>query len=814
MVSQKILNDQMRADSLRRQRRESETRPLSETRHGRTVITAVLSGESELAKALQAMIDLDRPGKSARAGDLLNATGLTTRVMAHLSMKALVDMLPQMSPDMSRTSCCIGIANRIHEEWRLRHFEEKPNRAALLDKLLRDLASRQVKRVQARKTVQLYFKAERVSWQGWTISEKIMIGAALLYAVRDATGLFALTDKARVVPAEELTDALRRLSDRQAMRYVRHLPRLAPPIAWTPDNIFAGGYAGDLAVPFVKASGRRDAARLTAADWSRVLPAVNAIQATPWRVNRDMLAAVEWAFDTLASQPHYQELGKLPRSTPAPFDPVPASDDEDIIARYRHACFKTHERNRLDRAPRARAEFTVRIARQLADAPAIYYPHNVDTRGRAYPVASFLNPQAADYGRAMLEFAEGRALDTPDAEAWFRIAGANAFGFDKAPLSERVDWTVQQEVMILGVAADFQHDRRWTFASKPFQFLAFCFAYRDWRADPAAFRSHLPVSVDATASGLQHYAGLLLNRELAARVNVTPSPTRADIYGEVAAAVRAKCAGHPWGDDWISFGLDRSTCKTQVMTVPYSLTKRGCRLQLWAWLDSRLIAGYATPWKRETPAERADHKARVLWLDALIWSSIQDVVGPAQTCMNWIAKLAKAHAKDINAKLVGNPAMPPEDMAMCWTTSDGFPVATCREQESLRSVETKLNGTLRVQLRYYQGKHRLSLPKMANSVAPNLIHSLDATLLRMAVLRGVEIGVTDYGVTHDAFALPAPEVARFLTSALKPAFISLYDNYDVLGDLARDFAAVFAEPPPARGDLDLAAVADSQFFFS
>ena len=50
------------------------------------------------------------------------------------------------------------------------------------------------------------------------------------------------------------------------------------------------------------------------------------------------------------------------------------------------------------------------MAKDLKDEEAIYYPHNVDFRGRAYTMHPHLNHLGADHCRGLLVFAEARPL--------------------------------------------------------------------------------------------------------------------------------------------------------------------------------------------------------------------------------------------------------------------------------------------------------------------------------------------------------------------------------------------------------------------
>ena len=54
--------------------------------------------------------------------------------------------------------------------------------------------------------------------------------------------------------------------------------------------------------------------------------------------------------------------------------------------------------------------FPVQIAEEFKDEPVFYYPHNIDFRGRAYPMHSHLNHLGHDVNRGMLQFANSRVV--------------------------------------------------------------------------------------------------------------------------------------------------------------------------------------------------------------------------------------------------------------------------------------------------------------------------------------------------------------------------------------------------------------------
>ena len=50
------------------------------------------------------------------------------------------------------------------------------------------------------------------------------------------------------------------------------------------------------------------------------------------------------------------------------------------------------------------------MAQELRSAPRIYFPHNLDFRGRAYPMHPYLNHMGDDVSRGLLTFAEAKPL--------------------------------------------------------------------------------------------------------------------------------------------------------------------------------------------------------------------------------------------------------------------------------------------------------------------------------------------------------------------------------------------------------------------
>jgi DNA-directed RNA polymerase len=137
------------------------------------------------------------------------------------------------------------------------------------------------------------------------------------------------------------------------------------------------------------------------------------------------------------------------------------------------------------------------VANKLRDEEAFYYPHNLDFRGRAYPMHPHLNHLGNDVCRGLLTFANGKPLG-PYGLRWVKIQLANLYGgsVGKMSFDDRAAFAEDHMEDILDSAErPLDGKRFWLKAEDPFQFLAACIDVRDSIAsgNPETFVSHLPV---------------------------------------------------------------------------------------------------------------------------------------------------------------------------------------------------------------------------------------------------------------------------------------------------------------------------------
>jgi DNA-directed RNA polymerase len=136
-----------------------------------------------------------------------------------------------------------------------------------------------------------------------------------------------------------------------------------------------------------------------------------------------------------------------------------------------------------------------------------------------------------DAARSLLEFAHGEPL-TSDGYGYLGIHVATCYGV-RGSFTDRTVWTHENTQAIAAAVADPIGSTFWHGAKEPYRFLAAAHAWVNQSAPV-----HLPVTADATASAFQHFALLLRDEELGARVNLAPcnvGDVPRDFYTDLAA---------------------------------------------------------------------------------------------------------------------------------------------------------------------------------------------------------------------------------------------------------------------------------------
>ena len=139
-----------------------------------------------------------------------------------------------------------------------------------------------------------------------------------------------------------------------------------------------------------------------------------------------------------------------------------------------------------------------------------------------------------------------------------------------------------------------------------------------------------------------------------------------------------------------------------------------------------------------------------------------------------------------------------------WVTPSGFNVNQRLMKHNHKIVELKLLG--RCQVKVLDQEKGVDIRHHKNATAPNLIHSLDATLLHMSATKFN----APIALIHDSVLCRATDMSH-LSTLVRETYMYIFTETDFLKDFAQSIGA--ETEPPIIGDLEPEAVIDSTYFF-
>ena len=543
--------------------------------------------------------------------------------------------------------------------------------------------------------------------------------------------------------------------------------------------------------------------RLRNQDMSLEYKAVNGLQRTPWTIDTNVLDVMRTAWDSnqeWAGLPPRQDLD-LPEY---PFKKDPQDMDEPELEQYREWARNRNNiytYNGKSMSRRLQVERTIQLAEQYAKHPEFYFVWQLDFRSRKYPVESFMSPQVADWGKALLLFNNGFPINDYEDAEWLAIHGANLFGNDKVSFRERVQWAWDNEDNIVKTAENPLDYTWWQEADKTWQFLGWCFEWYGLLREGWGFYTHLPCAADGSCNGLQHLSAILRDEVGGKATNLIPSDKPADIYSDVAdkaVALIQKDAqeGHELAQKCLTFGIDRSITKRPVMIVPYSGTQHACREYIQEAISDRIEKkGVANPF--------GDDLFQVgLYLSGHVWQGINDTISSARQVMDYVKVVGKHYGQ--------------ANRHMEWVTPTNFLVVQPYFSTKKRLIKTHVDGNL-VYLSYQQElEDTVNKSRISTGASPNFIHSLDAAALTLTMNECLDRNMMDFSMVHDSYGTHSPNMG-IMSHTLREAFVKMYKEHDVLNDLRDHAVKTIGDSsiplPPSVGGLDLDRVMESDYFF-
>ncbi|VDO90010.1 unnamed protein product [Haemonchus placei] len=433
----------------------------------------------------------------------------------------------------------------------------------------------------------------------------------------------------------------------------------------------------------------------------------------------------------------------------------------------------------------------------------LFFPHNMDFRGRVYPISPYLSHMGDDVNRCILKFAKGRPLGSRGF-LWLKLHCINLTGkMKRDSIKDRLIAADQQlDDMVDSANHPLDGKGWWLESEEPWQTLAACMEIRDALAFPGKiedFVSHLAVHQDGSCNGLQHYAALGRDEQGGLEVNLLKSETPNDVYSSVAMRVEQKRIEDEKGGPNMEIALrlreampqpvPRKVIKQTVMTTVYGVTLYGAALQI----------------KRQLKALDIDNEETgkfAQYLTHKTFASLHDAFTCSMKLKDWFRDCAKGVSDLLQT--------------MEWVTPLGLPVV----QPYVIAKEKK-------------GKviHVPVSLKQVGAFPPNLVHSLDSCHMMLTSLDCSRRGVT-FAAVHDCFWTHASTVDE-MGELCREQFIRLHSE-PIVQQCSDWFHSHYLKGPHIElmspedlayfrklftcqvkpGDLDINQVKDSVYFFS
>lgn len=723
----------------------------------------------------------------------------------------------------SVSSCAYSIGNSLYYNAQTEAFLKQDEEGTQVNRIQDGLDKRTLG-YQKTRHIKGIMKKNKFEWVKYEKSAVVNLGLDILYILIQSTDLIKTSeanDRVKFLePTQILLDTYRYNADYISQFITDRTPTIIKPKKW--NDLSQGGYYGAMAkrLHFMRIShivGKTKVVKsyikkIRDIDLSKIYSAVNAIQETPYRINKDMYEVIEAIIN--------QGGGLAGIASMEPHEPEPTRKFKETKQEYGK---RFHEWLEIELSRRSKAIRALRLFRYAKDFKGydnIYFPCNIDFRGRIYPIPLF-NHQGDDFMKSLIIYSNPVPLmDSQDIELLY-WQGANLWGNDKVSHAEQVEWVKDHHSHIVDSAKHPLDYLWWTEADEPLQFLAWCMEYVKSLEYFEEFKTYegyscpLVIAYDGTCSGLQHYSAMLRDEVGGSAVNLVDHERPADIYQQVADKVlkivekdamsgtldevqkeevgggqRVHFGTRSMAQAWLAHGVTRKVVKRNVMTLAYGSGQYGFQEQI-----------YEDTTKGNIHFKRFE-KPCAKYMAKLVWQEVQTTVVSATEGMKYLKALAKVLTK--------------HGLPVNWWTPLGLPV----QQQYLKLVQKSFRtrfGDMVSWRGYYQDvadDESLDANGQKNGVAPNFIHSLDSTHLMMTVN---EAGLSNYTTIHDSFGTSLGE-ARHLQKVIREQLYKLYTEYSPIEEFKKYVEEMTGEdlsdiPEPPKGSLKLENILTSSFIF-
>ena len=667
--------------------------------------------------------------------------------------------------DSSVTKISEAIGRAIEAEAQMRHYETE---APALLHVLKERYWHESKGTEQRLTaIQTIINRYDINkWDSWGVATNIKVGGWFSDVICESTNWFTKETIYRrksketiIVPTNEFIENKDEIIRIAELFSPLTLPMFIEPRDWS--NTEDGGYYLNSLTNCHKLVRRT----LPLTIQGRTpLTFLNKIQKVGYRLNPFIIKVAETLDEKGIAVGKFRPIIEHP----LPNKPVDIETNTEAKQAYRRLAAQVHDKRNQEFRRSCRTRMTMNAIREFKERDRYYIPWSFDYRGRTYPIPSFLTPQDSDFGKSLIRFADEGSIN----EEWLAFQVSTCYGLDKETIEKRKEWTRDNHSLITQIVKDpIGNIGSWEVADEPFQFLAACEEYYSCVISQSRSTTGLPVAIDATCSGLQILAALAMDRRTAQLVNVLPSDRPQDAYKVVAEAAK------PHIPSYLHKVWDRKSVKRTVMTIPYNAKPYSNRSYIRDALKEKGID--------------IENEDLTVVVNAVREAMNQEFPGPMKV-MKWIEDEVSKAIKRGKTEIT-------------WTTPSGFRVVQRLMKPNCKYIHLRLLGKCKVWANLGDSDEVDSMHHK-NATAPNLIHSLDATLLHIAATKFDN----PIALIHDSVLCRACDMDE-LSTIVRETYMNIFAEHEYLTRFAQHIGA--ETPPPIIGDLEPSNVIDSTYFF-
>jgi len=635
----------------------------------------------------------------------------------------------------------------------------------------------------------------------WTKKDTVHLGTNMLQVAREL-GVVDISYKVKkinnkvrkvntVTMDHEIMTSLIKMHDQFQFLKLVYRPMLVPPVPHTLDS--AGG--------ILTMERRKPTVGGLSRPSQEHIDSLNILQTTEWTVNERVMEVMQVLFDRNETECN-----------------LPARDFEDFIFTKPYPSLGTGDEKRAwklekeekyakwykEVQKRAQMHMRLSVAKMVLRHGFFYHAYTCDFRGRAYTLTEMLSPQSGDFDRGLLQFANPCKV-TREGMYWLMVHVANTCDgmsydgdevSDKTTFDDRVRWVKRQEKMLRNISEDPYANYEWmdnkTKKKNPsFQRLA---AILDYVNALDTGYSSLPVQLDGSCNGSQHWSAIMRDPKIAELVNVSPTEEPGDLYQYVADIGTDICreGDSQWSQIFVEHWEDRiprKVFKRSTMCDAYGITDHGIRRY------SR-EEGHLDWVEDGTQKQQAVNELAVVIRSAL--DGALESSNDGKRYLQTLTEMASNYDKWVS-----------------WETPTGFKAVNRYTVEEVLICRSSFYRHNRLKISTAQDTDEINTAFAVQAIPPNFIHSIDAGHMMLVIAGMFSAGIKNYSFIHDSFGCSCNDVPA-MRDIVNREFYNIHKE-NLLETFSQSVEQTLGFNPqvplPERGNLDIGRVIDSEYLF-